>query len=42
MKNSALLTPVIVYVLAIAISFAVAGLIKVIDRALHALATKKI
>ena len=41
MKSSLLLTPVIVYVLAIAISFAVAGLIKVIDRSLQALAAKK-
>lgn len=41
MKTSVLLTPVIVYVLAIGISFAVAALIKVIDRTLQALATTK-
>jgi hypothetical protein len=41
MKNSTLLTPLIVYALTIIISFAVAGLIKVIDRTLQALATAK-
>ena len=41
MKSSLILTPFIVYALTIAISFAVAGLIKVIDRTLQALATTK-
>ena len=41
MKSSMFLTPLIVYVLAIGISFAVAALIKVIDQTLHALAAKK-
>lgn len=42
MKASILLTPVIVYALAIGISFAVAALIKVIDRSLQgARATKR-
>ena len=41
MKNLVLLIPFIVYSLAIVISFAVAGLIKLIDRTLDALAAAK-
>ncbi|MFT3828510.1 MAG: hypothetical protein QM691_02275 [Opitutaceae bacterium] len=36
MKASNFLTPAIVYALAIGISFAVAAMIKLIDRSLHA------
>lgn len=41
MKASLLLTPVIVYALAFGISFAVAALIKVIDRSLQGARTTK-
>ena len=41
MKSSAFLTPAIVYALAIGISFAVAAMIKLIDRALHSAKANK-
>jgi hypothetical protein len=41
MKSSDFLTPAIVYALATGISFAVAAMIKVIDRALHSTTAPK-
>lgn len=41
MKASTFITPAIVYALAIGISFAVAAMIKLIDRSLQAARSKK-